>query len=214
MLCRHRKASVVSVCGQIDQPFGQGKWANERTYQSVDMAHMHYADLRVVTPSGFPRVRRHCSFNVSRQLQTCRAFASTRLSDGLLLGVHVKLRHRSITGDVHLYGDGVLPSPPRVSQREGGRHLSQSEMAMSIVATDKCKLCRLYGRVERIYRYFNGGILASISLIWRTSSECVVATGSATCRATVRSVTNRRLEMSAIGLFLGQGGSESAHQPS
>ena len=30
MLCRHRKTGVASICGQVDQPFGQGKWANER----------------------------------------------------------------------------------------------------------------------------------------------------------------------------------------
>jgi hypothetical protein len=58
MLCRGRKTSVTSVCGQVDQPLGQGKWANERAHQSVDMAHMHDADLRVVTPSRFPRVWR------------------------------------------------------------------------------------------------------------------------------------------------------------
>jgi hypothetical protein len=41
MLCRYRKASVASVCGQIDQPFGQSECVDERTYQSVGMAHMH-----------------------------------------------------------------------------------------------------------------------------------------------------------------------------
>ena len=30
MLCRHRKTGVASICGQVDQPFGQGEWASER----------------------------------------------------------------------------------------------------------------------------------------------------------------------------------------
>jgi hypothetical protein len=61
---------------------------------------------------------------------------------------------------------------------------------MSIVATDKCKLCRLYGRVERIYRYFNGSILAAI-FVGMAHPSVSWAKGSANCRATVRSVTNR-----------------------
>jgi len=58
---------------------------------------------------------------------------------------------------------------PRISQRQGRGHLSRSVIAMSIVAADKWKLCRLTGRVEKNYRYFNGGILAAISLARRIS---------------------------------------------
>jgi len=41
MLCRHRKTGVASVCGQVDQPFGQSEWASERTQQTIDMLHVH-----------------------------------------------------------------------------------------------------------------------------------------------------------------------------
>jgi len=63
---------------------------------------------------------------------------------------------------------------------------------LTVAAADKHTLCPLNGRVEENYRLFNGGILAPISLARRISSESVVVTGSATCRAAVRSVTNRR----------------------
>jgi hypothetical protein len=98
------------------------------------MAHTHDADLRVVTPSGFPRVWRRCSFNVSRQLQTSKTSATTRPSDGLLLGVHVKLRHRSMTGDVHLYGDGSFHHPrASPSVREADISLNQRWPCLSLL---------------------------------------------------------------------------------
>ena len=50
MLCRDRKASVLCVRGQVDQPFDQLERYRRRreTWQSVDVARVHYTLTRVV----------------------------------------------------------------------------------------------------------------------------------------------------------------------
>ena len=50
MLCRHGKASVVSVCGQVDQPFDQLECERKRrgTWQSTDVARVHHTLTRLV----------------------------------------------------------------------------------------------------------------------------------------------------------------------
>ena len=134
MLCRHRKASVVSVCGQIDQPFGQGKWANQRTHQSVYMAHMHDADLRVVTPSGFPRDRRPCSFSGSRQLQTCRAFSKHPPERRVAVGRPCQTSASLYDWRRSFVRRWVFPSPPRVSSlREADISLNQRWPCLSLL---------------------------------------------------------------------------------
>ena len=50
MLCCHGEASVVSVCGQVDQPFDQLECERRRrgTWHSIDVARVHYTLTRVV----------------------------------------------------------------------------------------------------------------------------------------------------------------------
>jgi hypothetical protein len=50
MLGRHGETCVVSVCGQVDQPFDQLECYRRRrgTWHSIDVARVHYTLTRVV----------------------------------------------------------------------------------------------------------------------------------------------------------------------
>lgn len=113
MLCRHREASVISICGQVDQPFDQLE-CDRKTRgirQAIDVARVHNA--------------------------------LTRIHDDSLLAIYVLFPHRYTMGDAHFRVDGVshhhrtsCRGEREHSLSSGGRRLSRSAGAHTVVAAD------------------------------------------------------------------------------
>jgi hypothetical protein len=120
MLGRHGETCVVSVCGQVDQPFDQLECYRRRrgTWHSIDVARVHYTLTRVVADqsnltemNGAAFLSLHLDASVFiqaiRQGKAHADLGAQSLDDHSAFGHPCRVSAPQ-GGDVHLDDDGIL----------------------------------------------------------------------------------------------------------